>query len=138
MARSTTSVPAIEKKALAEPVKSEGMRILLNDGYTVAETAHVFGSPYGFVYGVASRAGLAETAANRRAPRKVTTKAAARVSRAAKPAAKVTRTQFVKPASGPRIAPVKARATKPSTASKAPGRPSPARRAANRKSPQRA
>lgn len=117
MARSTSTVQAIEKKALAESNKSAGMRMLFDAGRTVVEVQRIFDAPYGYVYGVAKRHGVVETAASRRvtkAPVK-----AARPVRAAKVAKPV---------------PVKARATKASTASKvAAGRPTPARRAANRK-----
>jgi hypothetical protein len=55
----------LEKKALATETKSEGMRMLLEVGYTVVEVKDIFEAPYGFVYGVARRAGLTETAAAR-------------------------------------------------------------------------
>lgn len=120
MARNSTStVPAIEKKALAESNKSAGMRMLFEDGYTVAQVRKVFNAPYGYVYGVADRAGFADTAASRRNPRKTqaqkTKAVAAKVTKAATTAkAKATRS--------PKATAPKAKA----------GRPTAARRAANR------
>lgn len=130
-----------ERKALAQSKKSEGMRNLLDLGYTVTQVQRVFDAPYGFVYGVALRHGVIDTAANRRAVKAAkVAKVVAKATKAAtaKPLAKLTR---------PHVA-VKATATRPSTATSAtsrvaaklaakaavkPGRPSAARRAANRK-----
>lgn len=53
--RTTAQTAALEKKALAAGSKSEGMRMLLDAGYSVIEVRDVFGAPYGFVYGVARR-----------------------------------------------------------------------------------
>lgn len=68
MAQSTrvAKTPAIETQALKAVSKSEGMRMLFEAGYTVTQVKAVFNAPYGFVYGVAQRAGFAETAANRK------------------------------------------------------------------------
>jgi hypothetical protein len=57
---------AIERQALTSRSKSDGMRLLLDSGYSVAQIARVMNAPYGFVYGVAKRAGKVETAAARR------------------------------------------------------------------------
>lgn len=159
MARSSAQAKSLESKALANPNKSAGMRTLFEAGYTVAAVRQLFGAPYGYVYGVADRAGFAQTAANRRAPRKA---AAATTSRkSAKASAKTTRaarTQAREQKATPAARSPKARATTPPTAkvtkvasatttsavartaaklaAKAkPGRPSPARRAANRRQP---
>lgn len=118
MAKSTSTVPAIVKKALAESNKSEGMRLLLRSGMTVTQVKDAFNAPYGFVYGVALRAGLHETAANRRAPRKV-------VATKAKVAKKAAATQ-------PSTASKVKAARSPKSTQKVAGRPTAARRAANR------
>ena len=47
----------LEARARAQAVKSDGMRMLLAAGYSVADTARVIGVDYGFAYGVAKRAG---------------------------------------------------------------------------------
>ena len=90
MARTPAQRKSLETKALASANKSEGMRILFEAGYKVAEVKQVFNAPYGYVYGVAQRGGFAETAASRRAPRKVQ---AARPAKAAAKATKASRTQ---------------------------------------------
>jgi hypothetical protein len=46
--------------------KSEKCRDLIRGGKTIAEAAREAGMGYAFAYGVAKRAGLAETAAKRR------------------------------------------------------------------------
>lgn len=79
-----TPKATLEKRALAEDNKSEGMRMLLKEGYTVAQVKDLFGAPYGFVYGVANRAGL--VTATPRAPKAA--KAAKAPARPAKAAAK--------------------------------------------------
>ena len=61
--------PIIEARARAAASKSEGMRILFDAGYSVADAARVIGVDYAFAYGVAKRAGQAETAAKRRPTR---------------------------------------------------------------------
>lgn len=48
----------IQAKALASESKSAGMRLMLENGSSVSEVKEAFGAPYGFVYGVAKRAGL--------------------------------------------------------------------------------
>lgn len=53
--------------------KSDHMRALFAGGQSVAQVAKDLNVTYGFAFGVAKRAGYAETAANRRAVRKVTT-----------------------------------------------------------------
>jgi transposase len=51
----------------AKPVsKSEKCRDLIRGGMTIAEAAKAAGMGYAFAYGVAQRAGLAQTAAKRR------------------------------------------------------------------------
>lgn len=125
MARKNTA--SLEAKALAAPSKSEGMRMLYAEGWTVAQVRGLFDVPYGFAYGVAQRGGFAETAATRRAPAKAksTTKAPAKApTRKAKVADTVSAT-----------AKVAAKIAKGKTApvAKKPGRPTAARRAANRK-----
>lgn len=83
---SASGKAAIEKKALAMDNKSEGMRLLFDAGYTVVQVREVFDAPYGYVYGVALRHGVVETAASRRAPAKAKAKAAKTTSRSARPA----------------------------------------------------
>lgn len=73
---------ALEKKALAAESKSAGMRMLLEAGRSVSEVRQVFDAPYGFVYGVASRAGLIESTPRAAKPAKAA-KAAARPAKAA-------------------------------------------------------
>lgn len=74
---------ALQKKALAAGTKSEGMRMLLDAGDSVAEVKEIFGAPYGFVYGVAKRNGSVSPTA--RAPRAAKAeKAATRPARTAK------------------------------------------------------
>ncbi len=48
----------LEARARAERVKSEGIRLLLRNDYTVADAARVIGIDYAFASGVAKRAGL--------------------------------------------------------------------------------
>ena len=127
MARMSNKVPTIETKALAAESKSAGMRLLFEAGYKVSQVVKVFGVGYGFAYGVAQRGGFAEVAAERRAPRRIVAKQAAKAVKATK-ATKPVVTKVVA---------IKASATKAATASKVaakPGRPTAARRLANRKS----
>lgn len=126
--KATSTVPAIEKKALAESNKSQGMRMLFDAGYTVTRVQGVFNAPYGYVYGVALRHGVIETAASRRAPRKGDD---TRKPRAAARAAKVTK-PVAKKATATKVSAVAARVAKASAAKAKPGRPTAARRAANR------
>lgn len=59
MAKSTGAAKqALEKKALAASTKSEGMRMLFENGYATAEIKELFEAPYGFVYGVGVRGGF--------------------------------------------------------------------------------
>jgi hypothetical protein len=93
-----SSTPSIEAKALKAETKSEGMRLLMQNGYTVSQTAKVFDAPYGFVYGVAQRAGLAETAANRKSVKaEPKAKAAAKPSKASSKAAAAKAKALIKP-----------------------------------------
>jgi transposase-like protein len=46
--------------------KSDQVRTLLNSGSSIADAARTVGIGYAFAYGIAKRAGLAETSANRR------------------------------------------------------------------------
>jgi hypothetical protein len=137
MARISTKAPAVEVKALKAETKSEGMRILYEAGYKVSEVAKVFGVGYAFAYGVAQRAGFAETAANRKAT-KATPKVAKSTSpRAAKaparkPAVKATAANS-KPMAHVGTTKATIAKTKPAPQVKRPGRPTAARRAANRK-----
>lgn len=108
---------ALEKKALAAETKSAGMRMLLEAGRSVSEVRQIFDAPYGFVYGVAVRAGLVES-----------TPRAAKPTKAAKAAAK--------PAAKAKAAPAKpARAAK---AAAAPVRSKAAQRSADRRAAARA
>jgi len=76
VARSTkTSTGGVEAQALAASSKSEGMRLLFEAGRTVSEVSKIMNAPYAFVYGVAKRAGKAETAAKRRLPRVIAAEA---------------------------------------------------------------
>lgn len=129
MARTTkASRPAIETKALAEENKSAGMRLLFEADYSVVQVKEVFNAPYGYVYGVAQRAGFVENAAARRstkatkaktpvkaakAPAKAKAATKAPVKAPAKTAAAKTPAKAAaKPAAKP---PVKARATATAT-----------------------
>jgi hypothetical protein len=155
MARTTSTRPQIEVKALAAESKSAGMRMLYDAGYSVAATAKVFSAPYGFAYGVALRHGVAETAAKRkgdgsvtRAKAKSTAKAATKPSTATKtPVARVAKATAGK-ATVKAVATRTTKVTRPARpadktsasarvaaklAAKQPGRPSPERRASNRK-----
>lgn len=76
---------ALEKKALANENKSDGMRSLFEAGYDVATVRTLFGVPYGFAYGVATRAGFVEST-----PRTPKAKAPAKAKAAPKAAAKTT------------------------------------------------
>lgn len=78
----------LEAKAQAEENKSAGLRMLFEAGYTVAEARTVLDVPYGFAYGVAKRAGVVETAAQRRGDGSAT---AARKAKAAPAPAKATK-----------------------------------------------
>lgn len=139
MARQSTRPAAIEAKALAAANKSEGMRMLLDADYSVAQIAHLMDAPYGFVYGVAKRAGKTETAASRRTTRTATSAKPTRTAKTA-PAAKATRstTRTTKATAAPvtasaRVA-ARLAASKSGKAPQAkPGRPTAARRQANRK-----
>lgn len=86
MARTPAQAKSLEAKAQAAASKSEGLRMLLDAGYTVAEARTALNVPYGFAYGVAKRHGVIESAANRRAP--VKAKAAKSTAKAAPRAAK--------------------------------------------------
>lgn len=93
MARSTkTSTGGVEAQALAASSKSEGMRLLFEAGRTVSEVSKIMNAPYAFVYGVAKRAGKAETAAKRRLPKVIASEAkrAATVQAKAKATATVS------------------------------------------------
>lgn len=128
---STTKQSAIERKALSMDNKSEGMRLLFDDGYTVVQVRQVFNAPYGYVYGVAQRHGVADSAATRRAPRKATTKAKAPARSASKTKAtgrQPSKAQRQLAAPAPRT-----RKTKAAPVAKVVGRPTATRRAANRK-----
>src|SRR5450759_3876921 len=127
MARTSTKAPAIETKALAAESKSAGMRLLFEAGYKVSQVVKVFCVGYGFAYGVAQRGGFAEVAAERRAPRRIVAKQAAKAVKA---------TKATKPVVTKVVVAIKASSTKAATASKIaakPGRPTAARRLANRK-----
>lgn len=87
MPRTTNQKQALENKALAASSKSEGMRMLLEADYTVAEVRTVFDAPYGFVYGVAKRGGFITPEPRAAKPE---AKAEKRPPRAAKPAAAKT------------------------------------------------
>jgi hypothetical protein len=62
------------------------MRMLLEADYTVLQVRDLFGVPYGFVYGVASRGGFVE--AKPRAPKAEKPKAAPKAKPAVKAPAK--------------------------------------------------
>lgn len=104
MARNTAS---LEAKALAETNKSAGMRMLLEAGQSVSEVAATFEAPYGFVYGVARRAGLIEST-----PRETTASAPARrpAEKAARPAARATKAAAGKTTARAAARPVRAAA----------------------------
>lgn len=72
---------ALEKKALAAGKKSEGMRMLLDADYSVADVKDIFDAPYGFVYGVAKRNGSVTPT-----PRTAKAKAPAKAAKSARPA----------------------------------------------------
>lgn len=84
MARTPAQKAALEKKALAEASKSEGMRQLFDAGYEAADIKELFGAPYGFVYGVGVRHGAITPEPKTSKPKaaKATTKTA--TARAAK------------------------------------------------------
>lgn len=127
---------AIERKALAMDSKSDGMRLLYDNGYTVAQVKATFGVPYGFAYGVALRHGVIATAANRRQPAKAKATRSARPAKAAaKPAPRVAKKATAsKPSTASATSRVAAKLAAKAPAAKAKGRPTAARRAANRKS----
>lgn len=101
MAKSTGATKqALEKKALAASTKSEGMRMLFENGYSTAEIKELFEAPYGFVYGVGVRGGFITST-----PREA--KAASNGNGKAKAAPKVAATKVVAKAK----APAKAKAT---------------------------
>lgn len=134
MARTSTSRPQVETKALAASTKSEGMRMLYDAGYSVSQVTKVFGCPYGFAYGVALRAGKVETAANRKVA-KAKRPVAVKVTKVAgktttKPAARSTAKVAAKP---DKISATARVAAKIASAKGKPGRPSADRRQANRK-----
>lgn len=60
------------RKIVVAKSKSEMARELFAAGKSVADTAREIGIGYAFAYGIAKRAGVAETAANRRPTRAVT------------------------------------------------------------------
>lgn len=135
MARSNTA--SIEAKARNAETKSEGMRMLLSAGRSIADVAKFFDAPYAFVYGVAKRAngGNPPTGAQRRQvkanakrPVQSARKAAAKTTKVAKVAASAARERKV--AAPARKSPTRKAA--PVVAAAKPGRPSAARRAANR------
>lgn len=129
MARTSTKAPAIEAKALSASSKSEGMRLLYDNGYSVAQVAKLFKAPYGFAYGVADRHGVVETAASRRAVKAP----AVKVTKVAR-AARTTKAPARKAETTSATARVAAKLAKgKSTPVAKPGRPTAARRAANRK-----
>jgi DNA-binding protein HU-beta len=145
MARTSTKAPAIETKALAAASKSEGMRLLYDNGYSVSQVAKVFSVGYAFAYGVAKRAGKVDTAAARRAPKRTTPKVAPKLTPKAKTQAvvatvkkvasggKPVQAQAAKSTAKARVTSLAAKATKPALVAKKPGRPSATRRTANRK-----
>lgn len=103
---------AIEKKALAAETKSEGMRMLFEAGYSVAEVKEIFGVGYGFAYGVASRGGYVTA-----------------TPRTAKPKAEKAATRPARPVKAAAKAPAKAKApARPARPAKAPARKAGARR----------
>lgn len=87
MARTPAQTKAMIAKALKAGSKSEGMRELLTAGLSVSEVAEAFDAQYGFVYGVAKRAGLV-TPTPRTAKAAPAAKAKAAATRPARPAAK--------------------------------------------------
>jgi hypothetical protein len=101
-------------RARAAKSKSEGARMLLDGGFKIKEIGGLLEMNYAFVYGVASRHGVAMTAADRRS-----TKA---------PAAPV------KAPRAPRTTPSTAKGAAVLAERTKPGRPSAARRQANRAS----
>lgn len=130
MARTSTSRPQVETKALAASTKSEGMRMLYDAGYSVSQVTKVFGCPYGFAYGVALRAGKVETAANRKVAKAKKTPPV----KVTKVAGKTTTRSTAKVAAKPDKISATARVASKLAAAKGakPGRPTAARRAANR------
>jgi len=113
----TAQTAALEKKALASENKSAGMRMLLDEGYSVIEVRDIFEAPYGFVYGVAVRNGNVE--AEPREAKPAAAKPTAKPAAAKAPAAKAAPTKVAAPA---KSAPSKATA-KP--APKAAAKPAP-------------
>ena len=116
----TAQTAALEKKALASENKSAGMRMLLDEGYSVTEVRDIFEAPYGFVYGVAVRNGSVEAEPREAKPAAKPAAAKPAAKPAAKaPAAKAATTKVTAPA---KSAPSKATA-KP--APKAAAKPAP-------------
>jgi hypothetical protein len=110
MARTPAQAASLEKKALGAASKSQGMRDLLEAGYTVLEVQDVFDAPYGFVYGVAVRGSFVT-------PTPRADKPATTMAKAAKPAAKVASTTAVKRGRGrPRKVEVPVKAARPAAA----------------------
>jgi hypothetical protein len=153
MARTSTKTPAIESQALKADTKSEGMRILYEGGYTVAQVTKVFGVGYAFAYGVAKRGGFVQTAANRRPVKtegkSVSAKAVTKAVKESRPverkvASARRKANAVEPALTPgqkayrarkaRVAAEAARSEAQVAVAKRAGRPTAERRAANRTS----
>lgn len=75
--------------AQASASKSEGMRLLYQNDFTVAEVKEAMGVPYGFAYGVAVRGNFVTPEARvAKAAIAKETRAVAKAKAAAKPAAK--------------------------------------------------
>lgn len=104
-ARTTAQTAALEKKALASENKSDGMRMLFTEGYDVATVRTLFGVPYGFAYGVATRGGFVTPEAREAKP-----KAAAKAKAPAKAAAKATTAKAAPRAKAPAKAASKTKA----------------------------
>jgi len=116
MPRTPAQAKSLEAKALAASSKSEGMRMLFDEGYTVLQVKELFEVPYGFAYGVAVRAGAtgvtsprtpkgealakAKPAANKAAAKSaIKPKSAAKPASPAAPAAKASKASPASPAS---------------------------------------
>lgn len=107
MARTPAQTAALEKKALASENKSDGMRTLFEAGYDVASVRTLFGVPYGFAYGVATRGGFVTST-----PREAKPKTAKATKAAPKATAKATTAKAAPRAKAPaRKAGSKAKAT---------------------------
>ena len=100
MARTPAQAKALEAKAVAAETKSDGMRMLLEAGYSVLETKDIMGAQYGFVYGVAKRAGLIEPT-----PRVPKAEKVAKAKPAAKAAPKTTAAKATTAKPKARVAP---------------------------------